>query len=328
MKISFDPPKTPDRIDGIRVPYDVRKRFVAKWRWYLVLLLVLSPLLYFAISFVCTSLFVIAPGITRYKTYSLVAPVSGYVRLEPLKEGNIVAKGQLLGTIQNEEVMKRITLLESLAVEEEKYGRKSSAIAITAAKRAVAHQADYLARIKGLMEQGAATRAEYNEAEMRYEAALSQLAQLQPVAATGNFSLPPQKELEALRAISTIPLISPSEGILLYCPPTDGQFTLQGAPLLEFAQTHTLAFTAYLPPGHGRKAVIGRKVTIRFENDRKLSATVASIQPLTQKIPMGINRDFLEDNKLALPVLLHVQNPPENIPHNFPFTVNFGISLF
>lgn len=328
MKVSFDPPRTPDRIDGIRVSYGIKKRFVARWRWYLVLLLVLSPLLYFVVSLVGHTLILIAPGITNYNTYVLVAPISGILQLKPLREGDSVAKSQVLGYVDNEETLKRIELLKSLAIQTESISsRKPLAEAMTLAKRSVAHQADYLARIKRLMEQGAASRAEYNEAEIRYEAVLSQLAQLETTITTNNYTLQPRKELELLEKTKETLIISPSDGILLHSFLKDGQYVVQGTHIMEFAQKNTLTFTVYLSPANAHKAIIGKKVTIRSETGTKFNATVESVKPLTEKMPSSIKRSFVRDERLALPVILHVENPPKNIPHNTPFTVLFGIFL-
>ena len=64
MKITFRPPKsvTPDREHGIRVPYAPAKRAVARWRWYLIVLLVAAPLLYLVGQLFYTLVFVKARG--------------------------------------------------------------------------------------------------------------------------------------------------------------------------------------------------------------------------------------------------------------------------
>jgi len=53
MKISFQKKdKDPAMVQGLRVPYAPARRKAAQWRWYVILLIVSSPLLFFLFKMV------------------------------------------------------------------------------------------------------------------------------------------------------------------------------------------------------------------------------------------------------------------------------------
>ena len=64
MKIRFDPPeqRSPDRDQGLQVEYRQARRTAVRWRWYLVLFIVASPLVYFLLTLLQAVLFVEADG--------------------------------------------------------------------------------------------------------------------------------------------------------------------------------------------------------------------------------------------------------------------------
>ncbi|PIE59088.1 MAG: HlyD family secretion protein, partial [Desulfobulbus propionicus] len=64
MKITFKTPyqQEPERIGGVKIPYAKGKRAAARWRWYIIVLIVTSPLLFLLIKILLSYLIVTAPG--------------------------------------------------------------------------------------------------------------------------------------------------------------------------------------------------------------------------------------------------------------------------
>jgi len=68
MKIRFhSQPHEPERDDGIKVSYAPAKRNVPKIRWYLILLVVSSPLIYFVTTVLMNNVLVKAQGFVSLK---------------------------------------------------------------------------------------------------------------------------------------------------------------------------------------------------------------------------------------------------------------------
>src|ERR1700758_2326101 len=99
MKVRFVKPEAgdPDRDRGVRVPYAPGKRHQARWRWYLILLVVGSPFLFFAGNFLYASVLIQAPGFVAQEQMTVRASSQGYVdevyvkTFDQVKQGDPVA---------------------------------------------------------------------------------------------------------------------------------------------------------------------------------------------------------------------------------------------
>ena len=56
------PPRAPDEVAGVKIPYPVVRRHGHKLAWYLILLVVLSPILYLLLGVVSSWLSLTANG--------------------------------------------------------------------------------------------------------------------------------------------------------------------------------------------------------------------------------------------------------------------------
>src|SRR5581483_10755380 len=91
MKVRFVKPEAgdPERDRGLQVPYAPAKRHLARWRWYLILLVVSSPLLFFVGDFLYSSVMIEAPGFIAQEQLTVRSAGQGYVDevyVKPLDE--------------------------------------------------------------------------------------------------------------------------------------------------------------------------------------------------------------------------------------------------
>src|SRR5882724_10504474 len=115
MKVRFVKPeqKDPARDRGITVPYAPAKRNLARWRWYIILLVVSSPLLYFISKFAYSSVVVEAPGFLRQEQITVRAMVAGYVSDVYVKPLQVVAEGTPIARIGNPDLALRAAQLRA-----------------------------------------------------------------------------------------------------------------------------------------------------------------------------------------------------------------------
>ena len=82
MKVRFQPSArhVPEDKQAAKIPYAPAKRPLPRWRWYLTVALVTSPLIYLVFTGAYGMLFLVAPGNVVLKQYLLHATASGYVK--------------------------------------------------------------------------------------------------------------------------------------------------------------------------------------------------------------------------------------------------------
>lgn len=113
MKIRFDSTKArrPTEERGLAVLYAPGKRLAYRVRWYLILLLVASPLLWFATSLARSAWLIEAPALLRVDSLEIRAGESGQVTAVLAAPGDAVRAGQRLVTLENAELDARLARL-------------------------------------------------------------------------------------------------------------------------------------------------------------------------------------------------------------------------
>ena len=117
MKITFRSPKSaaPDRERGLRVPYAPAKRRMARWRWYLILLLVSAPLLFVFGQLFLSLVFVSAPGIVVLQRVPVNAAMPATVETISVVPGQRVDPGQVLVVLRSADLEQREMMLRAEA---------------------------------------------------------------------------------------------------------------------------------------------------------------------------------------------------------------------
>ena len=94
MKIQFDmPPASAQQSNGVAVKYAAAKRNVPRWRWYLLLALVILPPAYFAFRFAMAFWWETAPALVQVERAVVRAGVAGWVSTAPTEGDRIEIRG-------------------------------------------------------------------------------------------------------------------------------------------------------------------------------------------------------------------------------------------
>jgi multidrug resistance efflux pump len=329
MKVSFDNKKTQDpaRVKGVRVPYAAAKRNVSQWRWYLILLVVASPLLYLLWKLLTPYVTVSAPGYISLEKVSINSTASGIVDQIHVQAGDLVVENQVVVTLYNPGLLERQQVLRA---ERETLGDTTGAgqasseamlkKTIDLSRNQVSYQEALLKDVQFLYSMGAATIAELNHAKAQRDKTLNDL-----ILAEGNLALIRERRLQDQarpdrdRAARQQTLTAEMDAIdrqlrrlsqrvhkggrVLDVLAGTGEAVSTGTPLLSLGQAEKPYAVVYLDPRHARYARKGNLATVRLPNGEKIRAVVRENAGLTRRIPADISSPIsARDIMIILPL--------------------------
>lgn len=315
MKVSFSDKKhqDPTRVKGIRVPYAPARRTVSQWRWYLILAVVTSPLLYLLWKILTPYVMVTAQGYLSLEKISVNSRASGIVQQIHVGLGDPVEPGRPLVTLYNPDLLERRQVLKS---EQETLTAKPVAMTTSreaALRQAVslyqgqaAYQESLLNDIQTLYNLGAATIAELNLATSQADKAKTDLilarADLAGIRETRlqEQNLPDQEYLARKQRLDTgiavvddqlrrLVQVFDRQGRVLDVFVGIGESVSPGTPLMLIGQVLKPYAVVYLDPRHIRYARKGKIAVIRLPNGEKIRARVREDAELTRRIPADIS---------------------------------------
>lgn len=354
MKVNFDNRKNqdPTRVKGIRVPYAAAKRSVSQWRWYLILLVVASPLLYLLWKLLMPFVTVTAPGYISLEKVSINSTASGIVERFHTQVGDLVVQDQVVVTLYNPGLLERQqvlraereTLLETTDAGQE-VAMATLKETIDLSRNQVAYQDALLKNVQFLYNMGAATIAELNQARAQRDKALSDL-----ILAEGNLAVildrrhreqaRPERNRADRKQILAAEMAAIDDqlqrlnqrvhkgGRVLDVFAETGEAVSTGTPLLSLGQAEKPYAVVYLDPKHARYARKGNHATVRLPNGKKIRAVVSEDAGLTRRIPADISSPIsARDIMISLPLdLLEPLPPMENID-GLPISARFKHAL-
>ncbi len=350
MKITFRSPKSsaPDREHGVRVPYAPAKRAAARWRWYIVVLLVSTPLLYLMAKIFYTTMVVTASGFITLEKVPVNSQIAGSVCDVSVRVGEEVSLGQILASLENPELKLREQLLRAEAASRGVAAPVPSGVAVlqemerslTLAQKVLDYRASYLQRVRFLFGQGAATIAELNLAESQLHQAESELQQLRSSLALRRLEdlrlqAPDrshetrsgliQAELQAIQEQqSRLIHKSPVRGRVLEVLADVSQTLAQGQPILILGNLDNVCIHAYMDAKDLKYARTGQRAIASFKDGRQVQVVVRKKPELTQRLPAAA-APALGERQFMLLVVLDFMDPlsPDDMVDNLPVTVRF-----
>lgn len=302
MKIQFDiPPSSASESNGLAVRYAAAKRQVPRWRWYLLLAVVLAVPAYLLVRFVMAYLWASMPAQVMLEQGTVRAPAAGVITAV-VPVGAELRAGQVLA-----EMDASLPRASATAAAAPTSGASSVGLAQAQAARAtlfmeaerlaqhrLAIQQERLRVIRGLYAQGAATRQEVDNLrfqELQAQADLSRAradvreyqallererAQSLPVAAAGASA-----NLNGLHVV-----LAPFDSTMQRAMVHKGDWVVQGTEIAVVqGKTEPLVY-AYVPPDKERYAQVGRAATLRFMDGGKVQAKVVRVMPEAQSPPL------------------------------------------
>ncbi|PIE57273.1 MAG: hypothetical protein CSA33_09275 [Desulfobulbus propionicus] len=362
MKIQFKTPyqREPERVGGIKIPYAGGKRIVAQWRWYFIVLVVTSPLLYLLITTLFSYVMVTAPGYLSLGKVPINSDSTGIVRRLLIPVGAEVLGGDPLVQLESPVLQERAMILDATVegLHEETAGDlKAKGVSraedelqylqeqYQLAQEMAASQEKYLNDIRFLKKQSAATIAELKQAESALHSAL--LAKSRAEQGYLNYKarlttnsegvaepadLDRQQHLQRLQAerdaienqITRLKQRAPHAGRILEIVVTEGQSVTPGTLLMVLGRTEKPGVLCYLAPKYAQYATKGNQAQITFPDGSVQQVIVQQDATLVKRLPADLAAPIgTRELLLQVPLEFTEQVPVEKRIDGLPVTVRF-----
>lgn len=342
MKIRFDPPeeRLPDRDRGVKVDYGSARRTAVRWRWYLVLFIVASPLVYFLLTLLQSVVFIEADGYIQLEQIKVHSLTKGHIEEVFVEAQDTVESGQTIVKISDLALAnhhRRLTdEIQSLSLEKEQVEGENE-IGVVRDRVAFANsQRRYYEKrwrnYESLFRQGAVTEAELNTARAQYEDALN-TAMLQGVESEGIAAVLRQMDLRLRDLNLELAYINDQRNLQVVTAPRkakvtevfvhQGEYVVAGTPIAHLVSQDLVQLLVFLPPRFSDYARVGQKATVRFPNGETRQAHVSEVPELTRRLPTDSSNVFAKRPLMILAKMEFDEPIVEALPDGLPVTIRF-----
>ncbi len=334
MQVNFRPrPRAPDEIGGVKISYlKVARGAGRKVGWYLILLVVLSPILYLAAGVVGTWLTLGASGLVTLEPREIRAADSGIVERLAVTPGESVAAGEVLARLDNfgldaqaarNAVARRASRAARWRLMQQ---RRAQLAELRARREALQYLRSRRATLADLARMGAATTAELAAATLAVSDAVAADARAEQALAADNASADTtsiDRRLIARRLAALTPH-SPIAGRVLQVLVQPGEYVTAGEPLLVLGRLDHPRIVAYVKPRYASRLTLGTAATVHFPDGTRLRAVVGATPRLSVKTPSSMVDQFgLRPIAITLDLLPSAPWPRDELIENLPVSIRF-----
>ena len=321
MKIQFDkPPIAADVSNEVLVSYPSGKRPLPRWRWYLLVAMILAVPLFFIIRFVMAIAVQSSPAIVIMEQIVMRAPLSGKVQFlteeqVTAKRGQVVAR--LVSANNGENAANASAVTTALANEAARREGLRNMLALNLQQLAIFQ--DRLRLLDVLHRQRAATRQEVEAVHLQCLQTEEKIAGIR-----GDLARDEAKRLAPASATQVIEMTVPKEATVIKCFSSQGDWVAAGDYLLALQTSKEPLIQAFLSPADVNYAVLGQRAKLLFMNGQRLDAVVEQIMSEAQRLPEGrISALFTETPAIVVLLKPLTPLPPALQVHRLPLDVHF-----
>ncbi|BDR34180.1 permease [Photobacterium damselae subsp. damselae] len=330
MKVQFhtETQVDPKISNFMNVIYGSAKRGGYRLRWYLLLLLIISPILYLAYFMYQSIYLTIAPGIITTSPMLITATNDGIIDF--VANGDeLYTKKSVLVTINNETISNTEHYLSLKTQEIDAQIEKLPAINLDKYNQEIKNAKSSFLKvneIKKLYEkyrkQGQVSQVEY--ANIINTASVAKQRELQSSISKEQalFSYDQNKLAGPLMLLrndiglklisyqsqkNELSIVSPVSGFIVENYVTEGQWVQKGQELMNIAPNRQPEVISYVDAKYLAKVAKGSEVMVQLPNGGQYSAIVRSKPRLATKLPSQLTTPFTE-TKAVLKVVLEFNN--------------------
>jgi multidrug resistance efflux pump len=286
MKIRFhrESRQSSTEVGGIKVPYAPARRLVSRWRWYLILVVVVSPLAALVIGVTGRSVSLVADGQLVVERFELRAATAGYVTQVNVAPQSRVSAGAVVVRLSDPAIASSEARLR--ATLDAPAGKPDVTGGLAMVERELAFQRRRMQAIDELFRAGAATAAEVGEAtaalQRAEEAAIDRRSAAALHALARTTSAREQREVMAQLAAlqrqrERLTARSPGSGRVLEVYVTPGEYVSAGSRLVAIGNTSLPTIEAYVEPRMIGGFAPGSPATVRFPDGTRVRASVQAL---------------------------------------------------
>jgi len=330
----------PTNDDGFKVEYAGAKRAGFRWRWRLMLLLVVSPILIWGWLVVQNQVLTRAEGILTTEPILLSASKSGFVASVSVVPGDRVSVGHEIVDLSSPETNRKIEFWENsrdellsyrdrmmsdLREALEVYGRKLEAS--RAKQDAFAEKYRQLAE-KGLFK--LSDQMQLNEMRRALSAdereQLVDLERLESLRYTNDLAAE-IREIELLIAVANVQQTQLDikvnrDGVVNRIFVKEGEYVTEGDPLIELSNYDRPVINVFLKPERMKYAQLGGEVVVIFPDNERYDGVISEPPQIAETIPASLVGPF-DGSKRAIKVVVAFETEPETWIEGLPVKVRF-----
>lgn len=296
MKVRFDSSKerAPDQENGLKVLYGPGKRVAYRLRWYLILALVLSPLVYVFGRIAFDMLSVEMPAQLQMPGADVRALDSGTITELGVKVGERVQQGQLLVRLDNRDWRLRLEQLKPAELTD-RDGLGSSAASVQ--QSTIRLQQQLVQLFKGLRRQGAISSAELLQSEVELNVQRLALLELQRRLRQERFQVEgePIQKLRDLRErqwlearLGLLSIRADGPGRVSEVLVNQGESVGPGTLLMRLERPEEPMLWIYLIPKDAHLARPGGALEVRMPDGSWRKARVLQQADMARLLPRGL----------------------------------------
>jgi multidrug resistance efflux pump len=331
---------------GLKVQYDSPKRVGYQLRWYFILLLIISPILYMIYLFYLNNYVISAVGIVTSNPIIIIAKTDVNIDKINFIEGQKVNKNLLLIELYNEDIyFKNIYLKKALSdikvdilnlpkININNYNKK-----IEESRKNFKEIEKIKLTFNSWQKKGHIPIIDYTAFNSLYissknniynEIINKSIAQLNIEEKNISSSTSQLKQsiarefVENENKLNNLNIYSPFNGTIIEKFVYEGQYILKGAPLLKITPDLKPIVHAYLDSEFILYAKKGNQVDIVFPNGFTTLGTIISKAQITNKLPNKLKEPFGNKNALLKVIIKFNKLPDKNqLVEGIPILVNF-----
>jgi multidrug resistance efflux pump len=296
MKVRFDSSKElrPDQDNGLKVLYGPSKRVAYRLRWYLILALVLSPLVYVFGRITLDLLRVEVPAQLQVPSTEIRALESGTIADVGVEVGERVEPGDLLLRLDNPDWRLRLDQLQPASADNPN-GLGNSATSLQ--NSTVRLQGQVVQLFKGLHREGATSSAELLRSEVDLNMQRLALLELERRLRQERFQVEGEpiqnlrdgRERDWLAArLDLLSIRADNPGRVSELLVNKGESVGPGTLLMRVERAEEPLLWIYLRPRDAQLARPGGSVEVRMPDDSWLKARILQQADLARLLPRGL----------------------------------------
>jgi multidrug resistance efflux pump len=346
LKIQFDkPPGSAQETNGLSVRYAAAKRKVPRWRWYLLLAMVLTPPVYLLTRFMVAYWWETAPAVVITEQVVVRAREAG--RVTHISEmGAVVRAGQPVIAVETATGATQVPSSTSTSTPPSDASRTSREAfvsrqatldeALRLAQSQLALQQEHLRAMQALRAQGAATRQEVDNARTLELQARAHANRARAEASENRALLARDRITEHAAAphggapsAAVLPsddadIKAPFDVVVVRQFVHVGEWVERGADVAVLQGPAPAMINTYLPPDKARYAQVGRQATLRFMDGGRVRAEVVDVVAEAERTPAERTSPLTP----RMPSIVARLRPVEPLPpayriHQLPLDVRF-----
>ena len=293
MKIRFSlPPLVAHETNGLTVRYAPSKRPAPNWRWRILVVLVVSPLLIFLARLLYGAVWTDMPGFIIMDQTVLKAPLSGrLIKAPPV--GTYVREGETIVELENDVLENERNVLIRQRERAAQYVEPEvpPPAQLPVLRNLAQQRRQHYTILRGLMSEGAATQAEVAGSYAELSATLAQLKGVEQEYALQNVRLParmppPSPRLSEVEArLQSLNLRAPESGVVAQVFGTHGEWINENTEVIDIRLDRPARIEAYVHPSLAKYAMVGHWATIKFLDGHTLRARVKEVKMSAQRLP-------------------------------------------